>query len=177
MPMVPSCFFSSLVDDIARLLPKRLLIPQSLLRCRWDQLIDGVPPSSCIVQCAEDPFYFTDWNANVAWMLCGQSVQQCQNVQDYLAIPGNAYSMLVGTEMAATLERAIYRSRLIQQSSDLNIADGFGWCNLLTVYQLIPIALLAFFGLSSIPLLLAVVVKSLVGLLRTGISAYAMSHA
>jgi hypothetical protein len=130
-----------------------------------------------MVQCAEDPFYFTDWNANFAWMLCDYSINTCEKLQDYIAVPGNAYSLIFGTEMATLLERALYRSRLIQQSSDLNIFDGFSWCNILSIYQLIPIVLFVVFAVSSIPLLLAVVVKGLVGLLRTAMTAYSMSHA
>jgi hypothetical protein len=164
-----------MTDDINYWLPANIIIPQSLLRCRHDQTL-SVPPASCIIRCEDEPFYFTDWSANFAWMLCEFSPSSCQGIQTYLADAGNTFSSVVGANASDTLSNALYRSQVILASGDLNVIEGYKWCNAIHAWQLIPLATIAIFTVTAIPLLITVVVRAFIGLVRTSFAAYALSH-
>jgi hypothetical protein len=174
-PLIPVCFFQSMADDINYWLPANIIIPQSLLRCRHDQTL-SVPPASCIIKCDEEPFFFLDWSANFAWILCEFSQTHCQSMQTYIGSTGNTFSSIAGAEASTTLANALYRSRLILTSGDLNIIRGYTWCNSITLWQLLPLIAIAFFALTAVPILVAVLVSGLIGLVRTAFAAYALSH-
>lgn len=172
-PLIPTCFFSSMVDDVVTFLPNNITIPTSLLSCQHDQR-ESVPPANCIIECSSEPFHFVDFSSNIAWILCGY--MHCQTVEDYVATPGNMYSMVMGVPAGLTLQSALYRSRLVLSTGDSNMIDGFAWCNGLNMYQILPLAVIAVGALTAIPLLVAVVLRSFVGLVRTAFSVYALSH-
>lgn len=83
-PMVPTCFFSSMVNDIDVFLPSNIIIPQSLLTCKHDQT-ESVPDADCMVQCSAEPFRFTDFSANLAWIVCENSEKLSRVAEDYMA--------------------------------------------------------------------------------------------
>ena len=97
-------------------------------------------------------------------------------MEEILAPESNWYASVFGSEASKLLESALYRSRTVLASEDTNIISGFSWCFYLTFYQIIPLAAMAIFIISGIPLILAIIVRSLVGLVRTTLSAYALSH-
>jgi hypothetical protein len=174
-PIIPSCFFESFVQDIAYWFPPKVQIPHSLVTCEWDQT-ESVPPSRCLVECAEAPFFFNDYSSNVAWMVCQLSTPYCESLQSYFGSSGTAFNVLMGAEASSVNERSFYRSRVVLNSGDENMIDGFGWCNMLTLYQLIPVLLVLLFCFTAIPLILAVILRACILLLRTAFSAYAMTH-
>ena len=174
-PLVPVCFFESIVADITYWLPTRITVPQSLLLCQVDQTTDNVGPE-CVVDCHAQPFYFNDYNANIAWLLCQASAGTCHSLELYLERVDNPVSLTLGKESTSLLQAALYRSRTVMASGDQNIVEGFQWCNLLSIYQLVPIVALLFFMLAAVPLALAAVIKAIVGLVRAAFSAYAMTH-
>jgi hypothetical protein len=175
-PLIPTCFFDSIVEDVVLFLPNRITLPQSLVSCQWDQNTEGPPPASCIVSCDQDPYKFIDWTSNVAWMMCEFYPGLCSETQVYMANPGNVFSLILGDEITKSMVSALYRSRLIIGSQDQNLKDGFSWCNALTLYKLLPLLVFIFIVITSIPLLVAIILRTFVGLLRTGFSAFAMTH-
>jgi hypothetical protein len=174
-PLIPVCFFESIVTDIVYWLPTRIAVPQSLLLCQVDQTTDDVS-AECVVDCRAQPFYFNDYNANLAWLLCQASTGTCHSLELDLERADNPVSLILGKASASLLQAALYRSRTVMASGDANIIEGFQWCNVLSIYQLVPIAALLFFVLVAVPLALAAVLKAIVGLVRAAISAYAMTH-
>jgi hypothetical protein len=175
-PLIPMCFFESLVDDVVKFLPKSVIVPQSLISCQWDQTQDGTPPASCIVSCEDHPYQFHDWTSNFAWMLCEYYPQSCKQSQLYISTEGNLFSVIMGAGTTQMLQSALYRSRLISKSHDTNMRDAYSWCNTLTSYKLVPLLMLAIGAVTAFPLLIGVVLRSFVGILRTAFSAYAMTH-
>ncbi|KAJ1468512.1 hypothetical protein T484DRAFT_3629701 [Baffinella frigidus] len=175
IPLVPTCFFSSMVSDVSYFIPLKIIIPQSLLRCTHDQS-ESVPDASCLVQCNAKPFYFVDFSANLAWTVCYSSMGLCNQLGDYLATPGNLYTATFGLETAENLATAVYRSKTVVGSEDQNIISGFAWCNTLTIYQLIPLVVIIVFVLLGLPLGVSAIMKILVSVTRTAFSAYALSH-
>jgi hypothetical protein len=175
-PLIPTCFFTSMVDDIVRVLPTRITIPQSLLSCRWDQFVDGTPPATCIVSCDEPPYQFIDWTSNVAWMLCESYPGPCEEAQLYIENPGNPFTLILGEDITVSMQSALYRSRMVSQSQDQNMREGYSWCNTLTLYKLIPLLLFVVLAVIAVPLLISMIIRTFVSLMRTGISAFAMSH-
>jgi hypothetical protein len=174
-PLIPSCLFQSMAEDINYWLPVNIIIPQSLLRCRHDQTM-SVPPASCIIKCEEEPFYFTDWTANFAWVLCEFSQSSCQGVQTYLSDTGNTISTIIGADASTVLVNALYRSQVILASGDLNVITGYKWCNAINSWQLLPLATVTLFAITTIPFLITVGVRAFIGLVRTSFAAYALSH-
>ena len=174
-PIIPTCFFESLVQDIVYWFPPKMQIPHSLVTCEWDQT-ESVPPSRCLVECSEAPFFFDDYSSNMAWMVCQLSTAYCESAQSYFGSSGTVFNILMGAEASSVNERSFYRSRIVLNSGDQNMIDGFGWCNILTFYQLIPVLLVFLFCFTAIPLILAVILRACILLLRTAFSAYAMTH-
>ena len=175
MPLVPLCFFESMVADVVHWLPTHITIPNSILSCSHDQTV-SVPPASCIVQCDTDPFYFRNWHANLGWTLCEQAPDACAYLLAYLRVPGNMYTTLVGAVSSTALEAAVYRSRLVLMSGDTNMVEGFQFCNTITAYSLIPLVSMLFFFVASVPLVVALAVRSIFSFVRTAFSAYIMTH-
>ena len=176
VPLIPTCFFESMIDDVVRFIPTRIIIPQSLLSCRWDQATDGPPPAKCIVSCGESPYEFNDWTSNVAWVLCNYYPESCKQAQLYIAKPGNGFSLILGPDATNTMESALYRSRLISTSGNQNMREGYAWCNALSFYNVLPLLGLVALLVISVPLLIGMMMRVFVGVLRTVFSAYAMSH-
>jgi hypothetical protein len=175
MPMIPQCFFASMVADVAYFFPTKITIPHSMLACGHDQS-ESVPSAECIIPCSSEPFRFTDFSANLAWIVCGLSEEVCRSMEQFLLSDSNLYASVVGIDASKKLETALYRSRTVLASEDTNIISGFTWCHYLTLYQIIPLATIVVFTISGVPLIVAAVMKSLVGLFRTTMSAYALSH-
>ncbi|KAJ1468673.1 hypothetical protein T484DRAFT_3629597 [Baffinella frigidus] len=173
-PLVPVCFFETMVSDVVYWLPKKIVLPNSILNCVHDQTI-SVPPSSCIVSCEKEPFYFRDWTSNVAWMLCDYFPVECTQVQNYLSDNVNQISTVIGST-ASNIERALYRSRIVLASGDTNIIEGFHFCNLTSLYQVIPLAVIVFFVATALPLAIALGLKIVIGFVRTAMSAFILSH-
>ncbi|KAJ1463795.1 hypothetical protein T484DRAFT_1758571, partial [Baffinella frigidus] len=92
-PLIPTCFFASMVADVAYFLPVKILIPQSLLQCRHDQS-ESVPDASCVVECSAAPFHFDDFSANLAWLVCHNSLSTCAQMERFLETSGNWYSVV-----------------------------------------------------------------------------------
>jgi len=174
-PLVPLCFFNSMVADVVHWLPRQITIPNSLLSCSHDQTL-SVPPASCIVQCDNDPFNFRSWHANLGWTLCEQAPDACADLLAYLRVPGNAFTTLVGAVSSTALETAVYRSRLVLMSGDSNMIEGFQFCNIITAYTLLPLVSILLFCVVSVPLVVALAVRSVFSFIRTACSAYIMSH-
>jgi len=175
-PIVPSCLFQSLVDDVHAWLPPNITIPQSLLTCPHDQSL-SVPPASCIARCDRDPYAFTDATANAAWILCEASQDSCKTLYDWLYAPGNLAEIALGPEPTEILYTTLYRARIVLRSGDQAMIDAFRWCNALTSYQLLPPALLALALVSAVPVVLAIAVRFVVAFVRVQLSSYAMTHA
>jgi hypothetical protein len=175
-PMIPTCFFDSMVDDVVTFLPKRITIPQSLISCKWDQTVEGPPPASCIVSCEKHPYQFHEWTSNVAWILCGYSPELCESVESYIKRPGNPFSMIAGDQISENIESAFHRSRLILRSNDQNMREGYSWCNTLTFYNVMPIMFIVGVTAAAIPLSIGMLLRGFVGVVRIGFSAFAMSH-
>ena len=150
--------------------------PQSLLLCRWDQTADGPPPARCIVECCKSPYNFQEWTQNVAWVLCENLPVLCIQMESYIITPDNTFTLLLGGATTTTMQSALYRSRLILNSNDENMREAFGWCNVLTFYNVFPLLGFLLFIVVSIPLILGNLMKAFVGMLRTAFSVYAMSH-
>jgi len=174
-PLIPTCFFSSIVADIAYFFPTKIIIPQSLLACKHDQS-ESVPPVHCMISCSSEPFQFTDFTSNFAWIICGNSEKLCQSMEETLSSHNNWYASVFGLGMAKQFRTALYRSRTVLASQDANIISGFTWCHYLTIYQLIPLIVIIVFAVVGLPLTITAMVATLVGILRTSISAYALSH-
>ena len=175
MPIIPQCFFSSMIADISYFFPTKIMIPQSLLACQHDQT-ESVPSADCMISCSSKPFQFTDFSANLAWLVCGNSDKICRGMEEILAPESNWYASIFGSGASNLLKSALYRSRTVLASDDKNIIEGFSWCHYLTLYQIIPLAAIVIFAITGIPLIIAFIVRSLVGLVRTALSAYALSH-
>jgi hypothetical protein len=161
---------------VTMFLPTSIHIPQSLISCRWDQTIDGPPPTRCIVECGDYPYNFQEWTQNVAWVLCENFPNLCIQMESYIITPDNTFTLLLGDATTTTMQSALYRSRLVLNSNDENMREGFGWCNVLTFYNVLPLLCLILFILFSIPLIVGILMKAFVGVFRTAFSVYAMSH-
>jgi hypothetical protein len=175
-PLIPTCLFASMVDDVVLFLPKRINIPQSLISCRWDQTVNGPPPSTCIVSCEKHPYHFDDWTSNMAWLLCEYYPESAESLQVYIKSSGNVFSLILGDDIVKTLESAIYRSRVVLKSQDQNIREGYSWCNTLTLYNVLPVLFLVVVTVAAVPLLIGMVMRGVVVIVRIGFSAFAMSH-
>ena len=174
-PILPVCFFESIVNDLVYWLPTRITIPQSLLLCQVDQTTDNVAPE-CLVDCSAAPFHFQDYTSNVAWLMCQASLSNCHSLQLYLGRAENPVALIAGKATVDRLAAALYRSRTVLASGDHNMREGFQWCNMLSIYQLVPMLVMLFLVASAVPVLLALLIKALVGLMRAAFSAYAMTH-
>ena len=100
----------------------------------------------------------------------------CNETQVYIENPGNAFSLILGDEITKNMVSSLYRSRVIIGSQDQNLKDGFSWCNILTMYKLLPLLVFIFVVITSVPLIIAITLRSFVGIVRTGFSAFAMTH-
>jgi hypothetical protein len=174
-PLIPSCIFDSLVTDVVYWLPERITIPQSLISCRHDQTISPVP-ADCIVECDKTPFYFEDATANFGWLLCDFSPIACQKLQQYLDNPDTTFTSIVGIQLTSSIRASLYRSDMVLKSGDTNMQEAFSWCNILSLYRLVPITILVFMAVGAVPLLLAVIIRGVISIVRTALAAYVLTH-
>ena len=104
-------------------------------------------------------------------------------MQDYLTITPSSSSeasflasTVLGQHTTDAFKAALYRSRIVLNSGDTDLIQGFNWCTGITSWQLVPLITALLLLAMAIPYALTVASKGLNALVRVFFATVAMVH-
>jgi len=156
-PMLPTCFMEELMLIVQTALPISFKFPSTLQH--WTNCIEGqagpagsmIKPGTtdCFLRCSDYPFYYNDWETNLAWIMCEVGYCQYDWIEDTFTPFINSWNLPHSFSNLIDLSRVskAIRQKQVYQSlgDDYKLAQRA--CCVLTIFNLLPVIILVFLSL------------------------------
>jgi hypothetical protein len=142
-PAVPVCLYDDLVYSVRLLVPRSIALPAVMFRSEQCAAQVSGLTSSCLRTCTDEPFAFLEWYDVLAWwsLELGAEARLAELAQQPIAV------MLLGPETQDdVLEALVFHARVFD-AQDAALAATKRACAVLSLYKLVPHAVLLFFAL------------------------------
>jgi hypothetical protein len=143
-PTVPVCLFDDLVYSVKMLVPRSIELPSVMYRSEicMKAAAKGLT-AECLRTCTDEPFAFIEWYDVLAWwsLELGVEARLAQLAQQPFVV------LILGQDrIDDVLQALVYHARVLN-AQDEALTTTKRVCALLSVYKLVPHAVILFFAL------------------------------